>query len=367
MTLIATQKDKLHPLLGSFLTDKMLPVLYQKMEDANWPMIPYVNSRDIPDDGIYGFMDHPRYSSGYAAMHHTISFMPETHMLKPYKDRVISTLEFLKISTRFLFENGSELASIRKNIKELSKTQKEFHLSYELQMENFENILFKGYQSGKKPSAISGIDRLYYDRNKPFEKMVRYYNNFKPSFTIAKPAAYIIPQAYEDIINKMILNGVKVEKLEIDQVVEVELYKIEDYKTAPSAYEGHYLHSNVKVSKKVENIKYRKGDFVIKTNQQSNRYIVECMEPQGVDSWFAWNFFDGILMQKEYFSDYVFEDTAEELLKSQPELLAKLEQKKKEDPKFAKNGSAQLEFIYMNSPYYEPTHNMYPVGRALKF
>ncbi len=30
-------------------------------------------------------------------------------------------------------------------------------------------------------------------------------------------------------------------------------------------------------------------------NQKANRYIVETLEPQGVDSYFGWNFFDGIL------------------------------------------------------------------------
>ena len=39
------------------------------------------------------------------------------------------------------------------------------------------------------------------------------------------------------------------------------------------------------------------------------------------------------------------------------------EKKKKEDAEFAKDHYAQLYFIYKNSPYYEKTHNRYPVGR----
>jgi len=35
-------------------------------------------------------------------------------------------------------------------------------------------------------------------------------------------------------------------------------------------------------------------------------------EPQGEDSYFAWNFFDPILGQKEGCSDYAFEDIAAE-------------------------------------------------------
>jgi len=70
-----------------------------------------------------------------------------------------------------------------------------------------------------------------------------------------------------------------------------------------------------------------------------------------------------MLQQKEYFSDYVFEDTGARLLKTDPELKRRLEEKRKTDPDFAKNGSAQLDFIYRNSPYYESTHNQYPIFR----
>jgi hypothetical protein len=59
-------------------------------------MTPYVNVRSTPDEGIYGFLDLPRYASGYAVLHNTISFIPEAHMLKPYKDRVYSTYAFME-------------------------------------------------------------------------------------------------------------------------------------------------------------------------------------------------------------------------------------------------------------------------------
>jgi hypothetical protein len=77
------------------------------------------------------------------------------------------------------------------------------------------------------------------------------------------------------------------------------------------------------------------------------------------------NFFDAILQQKEGYSDYRWEDVAEQYLINHPELRSKLEEKKKNDPKFAENASAQLEFVYKNSPYYEPAHMRYPVYRLL--
>jgi hypothetical protein len=99
-------------------------------------------------------------------------------------------------------------------------------------------------------------------------------------------------------------------------------------------------------------------------DQPSNKFLIHTLEPQGEDSYFAWNFFDPILGQKEGFSDYVFEETAEAFLKANPDVARKLEERKASDSAFARNGRAQLNFIYLNSPYYEGAHLQYPVYRV---
>jgi hypothetical protein len=95
-----------------------------------------------------------------------------------------------------------------------------------------------------------------------------------------------------------------------------------------------------------------------------NRYIVETLEPQGMDSFFSWNFFDAILSQKEYFSAYIFEDTAAELLRKDPKLKQEFEDAKKNDPIFAADGRAQLEWIYKRTHHYEHDYGLYPIARA---
>ena len=85
-----------------------------------------------------------------------------------------------------------------------------------------------------------------------------------------------------------------------------------------------------------------------------------------MDSFFAWNFFDGILQQKEWFSSFSFEETAKEMLLWMPVLKSDFERKKKEEPEFAKSRNQQLLYIYKRSNHYENTHNRYPVGRIVK-
>ncbi|MCR6720829.1 MAG: hypothetical protein NVV59_11160 [Chitinophagaceae bacterium] len=96
-------------------------------------------------------------------------------------------------------------------------------------------------------------------------------------------------------------------QLSSDSTVEVTVYHIEDYKASPRPYEGHHLNSGVKIKTSREKIKFRKGDWYIPMNQPGNRFLIETLEPEAEDSYFTWNFFDGILGQKEGYSAYAFE------------------------------------------------------------
>ena len=134
-----------------------------------------------------------------------------------------------------------------------------------------------------------------------------------------------------------------------DTSITCEVYKIESYETSKRAYEGHYLHSDITVEKSNDILDFYKGDFIIPMSQIANRYIVETLEPESSDSFFAWNFFDEILQQKEWYSPYVFEDKAVEILKKDTDLKKRYDDKLKNDEEFANNPRAQLYFIYMNS------------------
>ena len=365
MTMLTTQEDKLGPVLGKYVREELLPVLYKNMAERNWEMCPYVNVwGSTPDKGIPGFNDSPRYGSGYGAVHHCISFVPETHMLKPYPDRLQATYSFMEVVLQEMNKRYKEIIDVRSFAIENYQSKNMIPIDWAIDRTKADTILFKGYEAKYKTSEVTGLDRLYYDRNAPFEKKIPYWNYFKPTIEIEKPIAYIIPQAYTKIIDRLKWNGVEIKQLAEDIIPEVEMYYIRNYKDR-KAYEGHYLHHSVEVEKRTMDWPFHKGDYVVFTDQPSIRYILETLEPQAPDSYFAWNFFDSILGQKEGFSPYVFEDKAAAFLKENPAVKKELEEKKKADPEFAKNMWAQLGWVYSKTHNYEKTHNLYPVGRLM--
>ncbi len=364
MTMLTTQYDKLGADLGMWLKNSFEPQLFAGMKAKNWDMCPYVNFETTEfDKGMEQFYDPPRYSSGYAALFQTIGFVPETHMLKPFADRVQSTYAFMQT----VIEKGSSEAAAL--IAQRSKAKKEvikepsFPFRWQVDTTQYSMITFKGYEAAYKPSEATGLQRMYYDHSKPFTKQVKFFNVFKPMNFITKPAAYIIPQGWHTAIELLKINGVQMTSLKKDTVMDVEAYRIDEYKSLPRPYEKHHKNNSVKTSASKQSIRFLKGDYWISMNQPANRYIMEMLEPTGDDSFFAWNFFDAILQQKEGYSDYRWEDIAAAVIKNNPSLAQKLQDRKQADPAFAKNANAQLEFIYKNSPYYEPAHMRYPVYR----
>lgn len=367
MTLIASQHSKLGGAMGRFMNTQFEPGLYASMKQKGYDLIPYVNAfGDTPESGWPEFLEGPRYSSGYASVWHSFAFVPETHMLKPYDQRVKATYALMESFIDFTSKNSDAIRSAREEQKRAAINATEFPLNWTVDRSQNSERVFKGYEATRRPSVISGQPRLFYDRSKPFEKTVKFYNTYVPKMMIKKPTAYIIPQGWWKVIDLLKVNKVQMRQLSRDTTIQVEVYRIEDYKTAPRQNEMHHINSDVKTSTSTKQMKFRKGDYYVPMNQIANRFLTEVLEPQSDDSYFAWNYFDGILGQKEGFSSYVFEETATEYLKNNPDVKTKLEQRRATDTAFAKSASAQLGFIFQNSPYYEPDHMRYPVYRVVK-
>jgi hypothetical protein len=364
VTYFATQKDKLHPSVSEYMTQTFQPQLDKQLTDRGFPPAPYVNHpKDTPESGLLGYNDSPRYSTGYAAMFNCFGFTLETHMWKDYPARVKGSYAFDEAVMRLAERDASTILANKLRADVAVSQQKTFALNYRLDRTQVDSITFLGYEAVYKPSAVSGLKRLYYDRTKPFSKRIGYQNTFLPDLQLTKPNGYLIPQGWREVIALLKRNGVRMNALTADTLITVSAYYLDDYKTGTRPYEGHYVHTGVKVRTEVQRIQFYKGDYLIPTNQPTNRYLIETLEPQAMDSFFAWNFFDSVLDQKEYFANYIFEDTAADLLSKDPALRQQLADKRAADASFAENGDAQLSFIYQRTPYFEKTFNRYPVYR----
>ncbi len=367
LTHLFTQHNKLNYDLGHYLHTQIKPQLEQALSTKKWDITPYVNVwGTTPDKGFSQFLDSPRYSTGYTTLWNTLGMMVETHMLKPYKDRVEGTYELMVSMIDIIEKNSDTIKSLRKKafIQQVSK--KTYPIQWIVDTTKSSDFNFKGYEGNYISSKVTQAKRLKYYRDKPYEKNIKIKDYFTATKSIVIPKAYVIPKGWWQIIDLLKTNQVAIKTLDKDSTIQVESYKIKDYKTRKTPFEGHYLHYQTQVTPHIKTILFKKGDHIVHTDQRAFRYLVETLEPETVDSFFNWNFFDTILQQKEGFSPYVWEDKALELLNNSPELKLQFDQKKLIDSAFSKNWYAQLDWLHKHSSNYEKAHMQYPIYRILR-
>jgi hypothetical protein len=367
MTLINTQTDKLGEPLGGFLRDTMLPAIYADMDRRGWPTCPYVNPvKTTPDDGIEDFLEVPRFSTGYAALHHTIGFMPETHMLKPFADRYASMRALVESVLAFTVAHGPAIQALRRTAREQAIAQRQWPVLWKPDYSRPSMFRFKGFAAVHRASVLGDYSRLAYGRSQPWERDIAWFNRCAVDMAVAAPRSYLIPQAWREVIERLEWNGVQLERLAEPQTLQALAYQIESVESRPGPYEGHMFHDEVTVSSNAVAVRADVGDVLVHLNQSNARYAVETLEPQAHDSFFRWGFFNSILEKKEAFSDYVFEDTALEMLDREPPLREAFERWKSQNPDKLDDQQAVLSFIFAQGQRYaEPEWRTYPVLRVV--
>ena len=368
LTHLFTQHNKLGGAMGKYVNESLMPRLEEKLAQQRWDITPYVNVFNRPpDNGFSQFMDHPRYSTGYTALWNIPGLMVETHMLKPYQQRVEGTYELMKNAIQIVDEDHAELVQLQVQTAAVAKSLTHYPINWQLDTTKVSQLKFKGFVADTVISEITGLPRLRYDVNRPFTKVIPYKNQFHAMDSVKIPEAYIIKKSWKRVIERLAVNNIQLFELKSDTTLSVEGYQISSYKSYSRPYEGHYTHYDTEVTASDMEIDFQKGDVLVPTRQEGLRYLIEMLEPEAVDSFFNWNFFDTVLQQKEGFSPYVFEDLALRIFEENPNLKIEFEAKKASDGAFSKDWYQQLSWIYKNSKYRESAFMHYPVYRLNEY
>ncbi len=365
LTLIHSMKERIDPELSRLMDQKYIPYLTETLKKKGWDWSPYVETmEETPESGLQAFNDLPRYAQGYGTLFHALSVTIETHMLKPFPQRVQATKDYLDFLIGWTYGASQGLEHARLNAVRRDLGKSYYPINYELTAKK-DSVLFKGFAHEYKTSLVSGEKRLFYDRTKPFTKYIPYYRTFVAKDSVRIPSGYYVSAEATAIIERLKRNGVEMQETDSRMEKEVNSLRVLKFESGSRPYEGHYLHRGVEIVEQTENVSLPKGSVWIPTNQPKRNFIVSVLEPESEDSYFAWNFMDSYVQEKEYFSAYVFEDVAAKLLEENPKLKEQFLAKKKEDAEFAKNPRAQLFFIYQNCPNFESkTFNRLPVFKV---
>jgi len=354
--------------LTAWVRDNFIGHLETKMNAGGYPIFPYVEFRNWhdPRSGLISEVAPPMLSQGYTSRRNRPGLLIETHMLKPYRQRVEATYTCILTTLEILDRESKTLNALVRTADKFVSSEAFLNTSFPLQFETRMNdsamVDFLGLDYTTSKSVISGGDWFMYSK-KPATFRIPYFSSTRPKVMAKLPYAYIIPAEWKTIIDRLKIHGIRLTELKRDETVRVSTCRFKNPKWQPNPYEGRHPITNIEYEEIEETRLFPAGSVIVETMQPAGRIIPQILEPKGDGSYVYWGFFDASFEQKEYGESYVIEKMAAEMLADDPALKKEFEQKKTADTTFARNPQLILNWFYNKSPYVDSRKGVYPVGK----
>ena len=94
--------------------------------------------------------------------------------------------------------------------------------------------------SATRRSAVTGADVLEWTGT-PETRTVPFRPMDTPGRTVRRPAAYLVPPAWREVIERLTAHGIRTEVLNEPQTLEVEMYRLPDAKPSAAGFEGRVM------------------------------------------------------------------------------------------------------------------------------
>jgi len=357
----------INPALSKWQKETYLPFVEKKMFASGNPIFPYVVFRNWhdPRSGLISQIAPPILSQGYVAMRNRPSLLIETHMLKPYKQRVLATNAMIRFTLEMMNKEALQLKfAIQTADQEVLSNDfrnKEYPLQYSTSPNDSIMVEFLGVEYRITKSDLTGGDWFQYGSKKAIFK-IPMFKQYQPMESTKLPKAYIIPIEWQDIIERLKIHGVQMQTLTETKILKVKSYKFSNVKQRDQSYEGCQTVTFDQQEIEEERT-YYPGSVIIPVSQPLAKIIISMLEPKAGGSLLSWGFFNTIFEQKEYAESYVMEVEARKMLAQSSELRKEFETKKASDPSFAKDPRAIYNWFYQRSPWFDNRLNVYPVGK----
>jgi len=351
------------PAIAGWLEGTLRPAIDGALRAAGHTPGPFTFAIDgqNPERGLVLWTAPPRFSNGYGDVRHVPTVLVENHSLKPYDRRVLGTYVLLEATVRQLAGSIDELRQAV--AADRARRPERVTLGFAANSDQPERMAFLGMAYEKVRSPITGREYVrWLGKPKTYDMPLVRMN--RPAGSVSRPKGYWVPATWPEVIDKLARHGVQMLRIDAPREVDVEMYRIKDAELDAAPYEGRVRVSGNPVPERRRET-FPAGSVYIATDQPLCELIVLMLEPAASDSLFQWGYFHEILQRTEYFEIYAMEPLAAKMLEADPELKAEFEAKKAEDPEFAADRRAMLDWLYARSAYYDARHLLYPIGRVV--
>jgi len=322
---------------------------------------------DDPSSGFEDGVPTPRFSHGYMPLRNRFGVLVETHSWKDYPTRVRVTRNTIIALLDLTAERGGDWLKLAHDADERAMHLGGQTVALDYKATSTSHLIdFLGYAYTRTPSDVSGALMTRYDEGKPEIWKIPLRDDVQPSVTVVAPGAgYLVPAAHAAwVAEKLKQHGLQYTVLDhaLPHAI-VETFRADKVTFAATSNESHQR-LTLEGAWKPETRDIGTGALFVPIAQPKARLVIELFEPKAPDSLVAWGEFNNAFEQKEYMEAYVAEDVARAQLAADPALAAEFQKKLADDPAFAKDPDARLDFFYRRSPSWDERRDLYPVMRT---
>ncbi len=350
------------PAISSWLSTSFQPEVDQALKNMGHipgPLLFAANGDDFSGGNI-AFSFSPRFSHTYGDIRHMASILIENHSLKPFEQRVLGTYIFLEQAINSLADHFEALQAAIES--DSNQPKKSIPVKFKFRETVADSMQFLGVASSKVTSERTGAEYVKWE-GQPITQMVPSLLMDVPEFSVSVPKAYWISAEWGNLIEKMKQHGIELETLTEAKELKLEFSVVDNYKMGNQPYEGMMRVQSADLNRKYKTLSLNPGSVRIKTDQPLGELVVILMEPESVDSFFQWGYFNTIFTQTEYMETYIMEPLIEKMLSEDLDLKKRFEEKKSAEPDFAKSPRAIYQWFYAQTPYFDQNWKVIPVGR----
>ncbi len=280
------------PEMLRYVRETFLPEVGRRVEaSTGYRSFPYGNfTRDRSAWTTYPPL--PRYSTNYQGVRGHLSILTEAYAYATYRDRVLSTLAFVRESLQFASENRERVRGLREAFANSSDSSAEQHVvplrTEARRLEEIVKVL------GYKETDADGDGRPE-TTDEPATYSLQIIDDHVPTLSITRPRGYILPEEARGAVETLMRHGISVRVLREDRLLDIEVSMIGSIQRSNREFQGHRLVDLSNVSTAAESRMIRAGSYLVEVNGPLANLTCLLLEAQSPDGLAAWNVFDDAL------------------------------------------------------------------------
>lgn len=292
------------PSTYQYTNNSLLPAVTKKAKDKYGlffgPYGDYNIKEGWPLKNFYTYNHHPRYLVNQFGLRNRMAILSEAFAHERFYQRINSTYVFVYEILDYCNQHAREIvkinhdaetAAIRNVLLNAGRTKKGVRFKMVPAKQKLNGFRTYDYQKFTKTDGTTTL--LKTGRIVTYDS-VTYYGEFRDTVQSTLPRGYIIPASFSVIAAQLRKQGVKVEKIDREEKLVGEVFRIEKYDRSPHKFEGHYMASAEGKFEPATHV-VQKGDYKVDMAQPLSNLIFYMLEPQSDDGLLTWNFFDAYL------------------------------------------------------------------------